>query len=309
MILENVHDSKLLFHTVDKLLQNSIDKRYPSANSDQELVNAFADFLSAKIVRIRDELLDRKEKLGERTMEDFECTSCFSEFTMVTDEDVSGLIRGLAIKACALDPLPASIMRKCYSSLIPIFSTVINLLLSSEVLPKKLKVALLSPFVKKLNAEFEQFSNFRPVSNLKFISKLIEKSVFVQLNSYLGEMVYMSFFNQRIRFFTAPRLHFSLSQTTLCCHWIRARMFSLSYWICRKHLIPLTIPCCWHDYRNHLVSVELYCNGSILFFLMELSLLTSMRRILRYQIFPWVFPMVQSWDLYSTFCILRHLLK
>ena len=59
-------------------------------------------------------------------------------------------------------------------------------------------------------------------------------------------------FNQRTRFFTAPRLHFSLLQMTLCCHWIRARMFSLFYWICQQHLIPLTIPCCWHDCRNRL---------------------------------------------------------
>ena len=174
VIQENAHDSKLLFRTVDKLLQRSIDKRYPSANSDQELVNAFADFFSAKIVRIRDELLVRKEQLGERTMEDFECTSCFSEFTMVTDEDALGLIRGLTINACALDPLPASIMRKCYSSLVPIFRRVINLSLSSGLLPKELKVALLSPILKKLNADFEQLTNFRPVSNLKFLSKLIE---------------------------------------------------------------------------------------------------------------------------------------
>ena len=89
--------------------------------------------------------------------------------------------------ACALDPLPASIMRKCYSSLVPIVRRVINLSLSSGLLPKELKVALLSPILKKLNADFEQFSNFRPVSNLKFLSKLIEKTVFVQLNSYLGE--------------------------------------------------------------------------------------------------------------------------
>ena len=186
-VVKNAHDSKLLFRTVDKLLQRSIDKRYPSANSYQELANAFADFFSAKIVRIRDDLLVRKEQLGERIMEDSECTSCFSEFTMVTDEDVLGLIRGSTIKACALDPLPASIMRKCYSSLVPIFRRVINLSLSSGLLPKELKVALLSPILKKLNADFEQFSNFSPVSNLKFLSKLIEKTVFVRLNSYLSE--------------------------------------------------------------------------------------------------------------------------
>ena len=34
VIQENAHDSKLLFRTVDKLLQRSIDKRYLSVNSD-----------------------------------------------------------------------------------------------------------------------------------------------------------------------------------------------------------------------------------------------------------------------------------
>ena len=97
------------------------------------------------------------------------------------------MIRASTIKACALDPLPASIIRKCYSSLFYIFRRVINLSLSSGLLPKELKVALLSPILKKLNADFEQFGNFRPVSNLKFLSKLIEKTVFVQLNSYLGD--------------------------------------------------------------------------------------------------------------------------
>ena len=70
VIKDNVHDSKLLFRTVDKLLQRNIDKRYPSANSDQELANAFADFFSAKTVRIRDELLVRNYQLGKHTMED-----------------------------------------------------------------------------------------------------------------------------------------------------------------------------------------------------------------------------------------------
>ena len=75
-------------------------------------------------------------------------------------------------------------------SVSPLQGRVINLSLSSGLLPKELKVALLSPILKKLNADFEQFSNFRPVSNLKFLSKLIEKTVFVQLNSCLGENVH-----------------------------------------------------------------------------------------------------------------------
>ena len=169
---------------------------------------------------------------------------------------------------------------------------------------------LLLPLLRKLNADFEQFSIFRPVSNLNFLSKqLIEKTVFVQLNNYLGKMIYMSLFNQHIRFFTAQRLCFALLQMTSCCHWKRARMFSLFYWVCQQHLIPLTVPCCSHDCRNHSASEELYYYGSILVFLKEVSLLTSVRRILWYEIYPWEFLKVQFWDLNSTLLILCHLQK
>ena len=52
-------------------------------------------------------------------------------------------------------------------------------------MPEDLKIASLRPLLKKPNAGYEQFSNFHPASNLTFLSKLVEKSVFVQLNNYL----------------------------------------------------------------------------------------------------------------------------
>ena len=114
------------------------------------------------------------------------CLSRLSEFDLVTDDDpVLKLIRGSTIKAWKLDPLPATIMRSCYSALIRVFKTVINVSLSTGSMPEDLKIASLRPLLKKPNADGEQFSNFRPVSNLNFLSKLVEKTVFVQLNNYL----------------------------------------------------------------------------------------------------------------------------
>ena len=76
-------------------------------------------------------------------------------------------------------------MRSCYSALVPVFKTVINLSLSTGSMPEDRKIASLRPLLKKPTADCEQFSNFRPVSNLKFLLKLVEKTVFVQLNNYL----------------------------------------------------------------------------------------------------------------------------
>ena len=104
------------------------------------------------------------------------CLSRSSEFDLVTDEDVLKLIRSSTIKACKLDPLPATIIRSCYSALVPVLKTVIKLSLSTGSMPEDLKIASLRPLVKKPNADCEQFSNQRPVSNMKFLSKL-EKEV------------------------------------------------------------------------------------------------------------------------------------
>ena len=46
------------------------------------------------------------------------------------------------------------------------------------------KEALLISLLKKVNSDFKVFSNFRPVSNLMFTSKLIEKAAAHELTSY-----------------------------------------------------------------------------------------------------------------------------
>ncbi|CAB4034060.1 Hypothetical predicted protein [Paramuricea clavata] len=52
-------------------------------------------------------------------------------------------------------------------------------------MPVQLKEAMLKPKLKKSNLEFEEYSNFRPISNLKFLSKIIEKAVATQLMEHL----------------------------------------------------------------------------------------------------------------------------
>ena len=47
-------------------------------------------------------------------------------------------------------------------------------------MPDALKVAILSPMLKKSDADFEQFQKFHPLSNLKVVSKLFEKAVAIQ---------------------------------------------------------------------------------------------------------------------------------
>ena len=105
VIQDNAHDTSPLFRSIDKLLQRRTERHYPSADNDQQLANAFKDFFTAKIERIREELGLRKSGLVHYPgLAKPTCLSRLSEFDLVTDEDVLKLIRGSTIKACKLDP-------------------------------------------------------------------------------------------------------------------------------------------------------------------------------------------------------------
>ena len=94
-------------------------------------------------------------------------------------------MKKIAAKPCSLDPVPASLLRYCIDDLLPIIKRVVNLSFNSASMPSSMKNAVLSPLLKKPSLDFEIFSNFRPVSNLKFLSKVIEKVAAMRLTNYL----------------------------------------------------------------------------------------------------------------------------
>ena len=57
--------------------------------------------------------------------------------------------------------------------------------LGAGYMPHKLKIALLTPLIKNITDDQEVLANFRPISNLPFLSKLIEKVVADQIISHM----------------------------------------------------------------------------------------------------------------------------
>ena len=106
-------------------------------------------------------------------------------FKQVSGDDISKLIRKSPKKACALDPIPTWLLAKFHSEFNPIITTTINASLELCHVSNILESALVIPFVKKAGLSLI-FKHFRPVSNLKFISKLIERTVSTQLLDHLS---------------------------------------------------------------------------------------------------------------------------
>ena len=67
-----------------------------------------------------------------------------------------------------------------------VLSTIINLSLETASVPVSFKEALLTPVLKKPQLDKDILNNYRPISNLPYISKLLERVVADQFVSYLN---------------------------------------------------------------------------------------------------------------------------
>ena len=88
-------------------------------------------------------------------------------------------------KFCELDPVPTWLLKACFSELSHILHYIVNTSLTSGEFPSALKHAILKPSLKKFNADPESLKEYRPISNLSFVSKLVERVALDQLNDYL----------------------------------------------------------------------------------------------------------------------------
>ena len=185
IIQESSNNPRTLFSTVNKLLHKGVPAEYPSGcASDGDLANKFIDFFDEKITVLRNSLDSTSDIVAESDAIVHQCAlSCFMS---VTFSDVSELLGKMTIKSCPLDPVPASVLKQCTSVLLPVMTQIVNQSLNLAAFPDCFKLALLNPLLKKPTLDVEVFSNFRPISNLMFMSKLTEKVVASQLINHIS---------------------------------------------------------------------------------------------------------------------------
>ena len=88
-------------------------------------------------------------------------------------------------KSTGLDGIPARFLRDGAIVIKDHLAHIIDLSVSSNSVPKDFKTARVKPLFKK--NERSEFDNHRPVSILSVASKILERAVYVQLESYLRE--------------------------------------------------------------------------------------------------------------------------
>ena len=102
-----------------------------------------------------------------------------------TINDVFTLINDSRVTAAGYDELPMILLKRTASALAPLLTHVFNLSIDSGVFPQPLKIAKVTPIHK--TGPTDLCPNFRPVSVLVSISKLLERVVYNQLITFIND--------------------------------------------------------------------------------------------------------------------------
>jgi len=94
-------------------------------------------------------------------------------------------VRALPDKQCESDALPTRHLKDRVDQLAPFLVELYNRSLFNVVVPDIFHAAYITPLHKKLVADPDDVKNYRPISNLTVLSKLLEQLAAKQLLDYL----------------------------------------------------------------------------------------------------------------------------
>ena len=184
-------DQKQLFKIVDKLLGRGKSSVLPKHTDAYTLAQMLNEFFITKISNIRNELATLESSIPQLHCPPLNSllvpsSSKLLSFKPTTSSEVMSIINKSSKSTCSLDPIPTSLLHDVLPTLAPVIADLVNAVLATGVFPAQLKSAIVLPLLKKVGSDPDVLKNYRPVSNLAFISKIIEKVVAARLIEHLS---------------------------------------------------------------------------------------------------------------------------
>ena len=184
---KNKHDTNLIFNIVNKELDRKQQSPLPATDDIPKLCSKFNEYFKNKILKIREnfpasDLSSYENYPSDSTVE--EDTSYLSTFTPCTVEELKGIIKDSGIKCSPSDFLPSDLLKDNISTMLPVLCQLVNQSLETGCFDG-LKTADIIPTLKDQKLDPDDFKSYRPISNLSFLGKLIERVVLSRLNDHM----------------------------------------------------------------------------------------------------------------------------
>ena len=173
--------SKNRWSALSKLLYKNLPP--PSSFSAQD----YHDYILNKVNLIRSNLSSNSSNIStSNTVNNDNSKPSFEFFSPISLSELSSIINSMSSSSCFLDLIPTTLIKKMSDIFYPIILKIVNLSISTSNFPQSFKSSIIIPTLKNNSLDPSLLSSYRPIANLSFISKIIEKVVYKQLYHFLN---------------------------------------------------------------------------------------------------------------------------
>ena len=183
----NENDVRAVYNVLNREMDRKQSCPLPDADDMPALAREFNEFFIGKIDKIRknfDQNLISQDVINPSSNLKDECI--MDSFEPTTIEELREIIKDSGIKSSPSDMLPTELLKENVDVLLPALCDLVNLSLSTGSM-EGLKVADVIPTIKGFGNDPNEKKNYRPISNLTFLGKLIERVVLRRLNEHLDK--------------------------------------------------------------------------------------------------------------------------
>jgi len=153
------------------------------------IVDDFGSFFSEKVSSIVDGLKAASLNLPPESTTAASTGSInedsLAEFSQLSIESIKNLVDSSPTQSCSLDPIPTELLKQLLPVLVHPITEIVNKSIRSGSFPSSLKHAAVTQLLKKPGLDLDNLTSYRPVSNLTFLAKLIERAIHIQLMKHL----------------------------------------------------------------------------------------------------------------------------
>ena len=110
---------------------------------------------------------------------------CLSLLSTIDQDHLLDLLAKAPNKSCGLDPAITWLIKEFAKDIAPFLTALFNRFIVSGVVPQTFKGAEITLILKKASLDATVVLNYRPISNLLFLSKLLERIKKDQLETHL----------------------------------------------------------------------------------------------------------------------------
>ena len=182
-IEEHGQDINKLYAIIDNLTGNKKKALLPEGFSEEELATMFSDFFENKIENLIVGFVDKALFDLHPVVNQQNKLTCFNTVTLSNIRSIVGRVKRTY---CRSDPFPISDVIECadIDNLLQVYLVIVNLSILARTFPESEKHAILKPVLKG-SLDPQNLSSYRPISNLSFVSKVIENVILDQLMQFL----------------------------------------------------------------------------------------------------------------------------